>query len=255
MSRSRVTSSSPLHEYSRYVHWLMKNEPPYSLTRLSGVSDGVEPWIGVRNTEAANIMRVHMRREQRVFYYEANVPNPHISGIAVVHSAAHVDDSAYDVAHKYYDAKSAERRAAGADALWHCVDVKFQTFLRRPVFLAELKAHAALANMQVLRRRRLSISAVTADEWNAVMALAATDIDANIARSLKHDARGNIITKPTRTADDGTIVSGANSADDTVALSSAPVSASPQQQTSADQETSKRRKRRRIVTNDTESKT
>lgn len=43
--------------------------------------------------------------------------------------------------------------------------------LKRPVTLKEMKADPALANMELLTKFRLSVSAVTPDEWKHIVAL------------------------------------------------------------------------------------
>jgi predicted RNA-binding protein with PUA-like domain len=55
---------------------------------------------------------------------------------------------------------------------WVSVRIEPGDPLPRPVTLAALKADPALAGMAMLRQSRLSVSPVTADEWDAILRLA-----------------------------------------------------------------------------------
>lgn len=63
--KSPSKQSSP---HSHHTHWLMKNEPPFSLYELQQRDEQTEPWVGVRNGEAKNIMMYAMKvnREIRI---------------------------------------------------------------------------------------------------------------------------------------------------------------------------------------------
>ena len=52
------------------------------------------------------------------------------------------------------------------------VDVAPVRKLRKPVPLAAIKADKRLANMEILRLNRLSVSKVTPEEWKVVLELA-----------------------------------------------------------------------------------
>ena len=93
------SSAKPHPTAARYAstrHWLMKNEPPYSLSALRSPPSQTEPWVGVRNHEARNIMVHAMRRGQEVLYYNASVANPHVAGLARVASGSYPDHTAWD---------------------------------------------------------------------------------------------------------------------------------------------------------------
>lgn len=55
------------------------------------------------------------------------------------------------------------------------VDVQFVSKFKRPVSLDEVKANAELADMQLLRRSRLSVCEVTEDEWSTVISMGNED--------------------------------------------------------------------------------
>jgi predicted RNA-binding protein with PUA-like domain len=51
------------------------------------------------------------------------------------------------------------------------VDLKAVARLERPVTLAEIKARPALAEMALVRIGRLSVTPVTAAEWETIVAM------------------------------------------------------------------------------------
>jgi predicted RNA-binding protein with PUA-like domain len=150
------------------AHWLMKSEPSEcSIDDL--VRERCVPWIGVRNYQARNFMRDHMRVGDGVLFYHSSCPEPGIAGLAEVASAAYPDATQFDPASPYHDPKS----QPDAPRWWH-VDVKLVRKTRL-LSLAEMRQRPALATMRVLARgNRLSITPVTASEWRAVQALLVT---------------------------------------------------------------------------------
>jgi predicted RNA-binding protein with PUA-like domain len=120
----------------------------------------------VRNYQARNFMRDAMRVGDGVLFYHSSCAEPGVAGLAAVASIAYPDATQFDPASPYHDPKS----PANAPR-WLNVDVK----LVRKTRLLSLKAMRAapqLASMQLLRPgNRLSITPVTPDEWQAVLAL------------------------------------------------------------------------------------
>ena len=49
--------------------------------------------------------------------------------------------------------------------VWECVDVQSVKAFPRPVTLAEIKATEALANLELVKLSRLSVSKVSEAEW------------------------------------------------------------------------------------------
>ena len=146
-------------------YWLLKSEPSaYSVDDLA--RDRITAWAGVRNYQARNFMRDGMRRGDRAFFYHSSCEEPGIAGIVEVAKAAYPDETQFERKSKYYDAG-----ATRSDPRWFNVDVKLVKKTRL-VGLAELRGHKALAGMQLLRRgNRLSITPVSAAEWNTIMNL------------------------------------------------------------------------------------
>ena len=144
--------------------WLMKSEPDeFSIDDLAAASGKTTAWFGVRNYQARNFMLNDMRVGDQAFFYHSSCPEPGIAGIARVSSAAYPDASQFDRKSPYFDSQ-AKRDAPR----WFNVDVQFVSKTRL-VGLAELRSHRELSKMRTLRRgNRLSITPVTAEEWEFI---------------------------------------------------------------------------------------
>ncbi len=143
----------------------MKSEPE-EVSIDDALAAPLNPWFGVRNYQARNFMRDAMRVGDGVLFYHSSCAEPGIAGIAEVASTAYPDDTQFDPASKYFDAK-----ATPENPRWMLVDIK-AIRKTRLLSLAEMRACAALSEMLVLKKgSRLSITPVTADEWAAVMHL------------------------------------------------------------------------------------
>ena len=146
-------------------YWLFKSEPSqYGIDDLA--RDGVTAWTGVRNYQARNFMRDEMRAGDRGFFCHSSCEEPGIVGIVEVAKPAYPDPTQFDRKSRYYDPGAARN-----EPRWLNVDVKFMS-KTRVVGLAELRARKALKSMQVLQRgNRLSITPVTAAEWECILRL------------------------------------------------------------------------------------
>jgi predicted RNA-binding protein with PUA-like domain len=144
----------------------MKSEPDeFSIEDLERAPRQTTPWFGVRNYQARNFMRDHMRVGDGVLFYHSSCPQPGIAGIAKVASKAYPDASQFDRKSDYYDPKSKKDAPR-----WMNVDVKLVARTRL-MPLDEMRAHKALAGMRTLRPgNRLSITPVTEAEWNFILA-------------------------------------------------------------------------------------
>lgn len=162
------------------TRWLLKVEPEPHV--ISGIDMGSQPFAllqskgrltyeGVRNFAARNTLRDRIKQGHHVFYYHSSCKEPAIMGIAEVARAAFPDPAALDPKHPFYDAKH-----TAAAPRWFNVELKPVRALKRPVTLAELRAHGAaagapLAEMTLLRQSRLSVQPVTDAEWAFVLSL------------------------------------------------------------------------------------
>jgi predicted RNA-binding protein with PUA-like domain len=135
-------------------HWLVKSEPfKYPFERL--VEDGKTAWDGVRNFEARNNLRA-MKRGDLLLFYHSNEGKA-VVGIAKIAREAYPDETA-------------------EEGDWSVVDVSPVKPLAVPVSLETIRADKALAAMQLLRRSRLSVVPVTADEFARILVLGKTKL-------------------------------------------------------------------------------
>ena len=137
------------------AYWLMKSEPDvFSFDDLVAKTKRgeVEQWHGVRNFTARNNM-VAMKLGDLAFFYHSNI-GKEIVGIMKVVALAHPDSTA-------------EPNEKG-NIVWQCVDVEAVKPLPRPVTLATVKATPELANLELVKYSRLSVSKVGEDEWNLI---------------------------------------------------------------------------------------
>lgn len=149
-------------------YWLLKSEPgEFSIDDLRQRPRGTEPWSGVRNYQARNMLREQMQRGDQVFFYHSSCKQPGIVGIATVVREGYPDDSAFDPRDPHYDPGSDPQNPR-----WYMVDIKFVRKLKRTISLQELKQIPALAQMPLLRRgNRLSVMPVTREQWRQILQL------------------------------------------------------------------------------------
>lgn len=127
-------------------YWLVKSEPgAYSWDQM--IRDKRTGWSGVRNYQAANNLKA-MKKGDRAFFYHSNV-GKEIVGIVEIVKEAYPDPS--DKTGKFV-----------------MVDVAPVKTFKKPVTLADIKAHATLKNMALVKQSRLSVSPVTSEEWKQV---------------------------------------------------------------------------------------
>lgn len=127
-------------------YWLVKSEPSaYSWDHM--VKDGKTGWSGVRNHQAANNLKA-MKKGDLAFFYHSN-DGKEIVGVVEIVKEAYPDPT--DKTGKFVQ-----------------VDVKAGQKLKKPVTLAEIKSHATLKNMALVKQSRLSVSPVTADEAKTI---------------------------------------------------------------------------------------
>ena len=137
-------------------YWLMKSEPDaYSWDDL--VAQGEGTWDGVRNHTAARNLRA-MKRGDEAFFYHSNI-GLEIVGIMRISKAGIADPS-------------------DPTGKWAAVKVKPVRKLKRPVSLKEIKATPALAEMELVRFSRLSVAAISPEEWAQVLAMSKRKVPA-----------------------------------------------------------------------------
>ena len=151
-------------------YWLMKSEPSvFGIDDLAARPKKTEPWDGVRNYQARNMIRDTMRRGDLAFLYHSNCVPPGIVGIMEVVREGYPDPTQFDPRSKYHDPKS------DPDApRWYLVDVRLKKRFKRMVTLAELREQAeTLGDFTLLRKgSRLSVMPVEKATWERILELA-----------------------------------------------------------------------------------
>lgn len=135
-------------------YWLIKSEPfKYSWAQF--VKDKKTFWDGVRNYAARNNLR-DMKKGDLAFFYHSN------EGMEIVGIA--------EVVKEHYQDPTTDLPA------WIAVDFIPKVKLKKTVTLAEIKGDKILANMQIVKQFRLSVSAVTEVEFKHILTISDTVI-------------------------------------------------------------------------------
>lgn len=131
-------------------YWLVKQEPEaYAWSAF--VKDGRAAWTGVRNFQARNNLRA-MKAGDLVCYYHS-VTGKEVVGLAKVAKEAYPDPTA-------------------TEGDWCCVDLQPVKALAKPVTLDEIKADKVLKDMALVKQSRLSVTPLTAAQFERLMKMA-----------------------------------------------------------------------------------
>jgi len=131
-------------------HWVLKSEPSaYSWAQLQ--KDKKTQWTGVRNFEARNNLKAMKRGDLAFFYHSGE--GKEIVGVARIASEATPDPTA-------------------KDGDWVAVEVEPDHALPSPVTLETLKKTAGFSDFPLVRKGRLSVAPVTAEQFARVLKLA-----------------------------------------------------------------------------------
>jgi predicted RNA-binding protein with PUA-like domain len=149
-------------------YWLMKSEPDvFGIDDLKNAPRRTEPWDGVRNYQARNMMRDDMKAGDLAFFYHSNCKEPGIAGIMEIVREGYPDRTALDRTSRYHDPKCEPQKPR-----WYCVDVRYVRKLKRVITLSELKGDRALTVLPLVRRgNRLSVMPVSRTQWEHILAL------------------------------------------------------------------------------------
>ncbi|KAI0567393.1 PUA-like protein [Gracilaria domingensis] len=171
------------------------HEMKFSINDLQKEPNATAHWDGVRNAEACKCMR-DMRKGDMAFFYHSNTKKtrPSIVGEVRVVSDPYPgmlllrcccskssspvtqlvltnrffmtfvsDHTALDQNDPHYDARSKKDAPR-----WYMVDVQFVRKFQTAITLDQVKSEPKLANMQLVKRSRISVQRVTPEEWNVV---------------------------------------------------------------------------------------
>jgi predicted RNA-binding protein with PUA-like domain len=127
--------------------WVVKQEPEgYSWEAF--VRDGRTIWDGVRNYQERNNLK-NMKPGDRVLFY-ASGDTKAVIGLSGVTKAAFPDSTADEPG-------------------WVAVELEAGAALPKPVPLVRIKADPALAKIALVRNSRLSVSPLTAEEFERIV--------------------------------------------------------------------------------------
>ena len=130
-------------------YWLMKSEPDvYGWDDL--VAEGEGTWDGVRNHRAKNNLAT-MEVGDLAFFYHSNI-GLEIVGIVEISEAGITDPT-------------------DPEGKWAAVRIRPLRKLAKPVTLKQVKADPPLAEMELVKLMRLSVSEVRASEWEHILAM------------------------------------------------------------------------------------
>lgn len=149
-------------------YWLMKSEPDtFSIMDLEKKPKKISSWEGVRNYQARNFMKNHMKLNDKIFFYHSSCEVPGIVGIMKVVKESYPDFTAWDIRSPYFDPKSTPENPR-----WFMVDVQLVKKFKKIIPLSLLKKQGQLKDCVLLRPgNRLSVMPVTAKEWQAILDL------------------------------------------------------------------------------------
>ncbi|MCC2957196.1 EVE domain-containing protein [Massilia sp. IC2-477] len=148
-------------------YWLMKSEPDeVSFDDVLAAPQQTVAWYGVRNYQARNFMRDAMSVGDGILFYHSSCAAPGVAGIAEVASSPYPDATQFDASSPYHDPKATQENPR-----WISVDVR-AIEAGRYLPLTEMRSIPALEDMVLLQKgSRLSVSPVTAGQWNTIVAL------------------------------------------------------------------------------------
>jgi len=136
--------------------WLMKSEPSsWSWQDQIDRGDLGEGWDGVRNHQASNNMKAMQLGDLAFFYHSVN--EKQIVGIVEVIALYHPDPT-------------------DASGRFGMVTVKAVKSMSKPVTLADIKEDERLQDMALVRQARLSVTPVSKDQWDIIMAKGETSL-------------------------------------------------------------------------------
>jgi predicted RNA-binding protein with PUA-like domain len=148
--------------------WLLKSEPAeYGIEDLRKEPRGYGVWDGIRNYQARNLLRDQVAVGDDLLIYHSQCRLVGVAGRGEVVRAGYPDPTQFDPDSPYFD-----HRASPEEPRWYCIDVAFREAFARIVPLADIKREPLLQDMVLLRQGRLSVQAVSPDQWRQILAMA-----------------------------------------------------------------------------------
>jgi predicted RNA-binding protein with PUA-like domain len=128
-------------------YWMVKTEPS-SYSWEDFVKKGEDVWDGVRNYQARNFLKEMHAGDLVLFYHSGK--DKAVVGVAEVSREGFPDPK---------------------DEAWVAVGLKVKQPLANPVSLDSIKSEDRLSEMKMLRQSRLSVTAVTKEEFSLILAM------------------------------------------------------------------------------------
>ena len=130
------------------MNYLMVKTEPSSYSWEDFVKKGEDVWDGVRNYQARNFLKEMHTGDLVLFYHSGK--DKAVVGVAEVSREAFPDPK---------------------DDAWAAVGLKVKQPLANPVSLESMKSEDRLSEMKMLRQSRLSVTAVTKEEFSLILAM------------------------------------------------------------------------------------
>ena len=128
-------------------YWLVKSDPDsYSWEHFS--QDATTIWEGVRNYQARNNLDLMKLGEYVLFYHSQT--DKSIVGLAKIIRESFQDPST-------------------ADGRWRAVELELVRKFNNFINLEQMKADIILSNIGLIKQSRLSVSAVTKEEFDEIL--------------------------------------------------------------------------------------
>lgn len=143
---NKMSKESSVDSKEKPQYWLLKVEPSdYPWSQM--VADGVTTWNGIRNHQAQKYLKT-MRCDDLAFYYHTESEKAIVGIVKVVKEFYHKNDPKFGE-----------------------IDVECVRPLKNAVTLKVIKETEKLQKMSILKQPRLSVSAVSPDEWKFILKL------------------------------------------------------------------------------------
>lgn len=129
------------------AYWIIKSDPDeYSWEDFN--SDSVTSWTGIRNFQARNYLGQMKLGDTILFYLSGK--SKKIVGLAEILKEAYPDPTANE-------------------GEWLAVEIAALKSLRKAVSLEQMKEHAKLQDMLLLRQQRISVTPLSDEEYQVII--------------------------------------------------------------------------------------
>ena len=130
-------------------YWLLKSEPDvWSIDQQKKEGAKGAAWDGVRNYQAARNLK-NMKRGDRCFFYHSNIGKEIVGIVEVIKTA-------------FIDPTDKEKRFVA-------VKVKFNSKLKTPVSLKNIKKNKDLNQIALIKQSRLSVMPIDTKCWKIIL--------------------------------------------------------------------------------------